>query len=432
MINHTKTHSATSNNEFKIFDFLNQSVPVLMGIFIFLNPFPHTTAIKEISFYLSVVIVVGLVIFKRTEISLKTPLLVPFGLFVFWSFLSIFWALNVENSIHDFYSHLIRYIIFYFIIISFFNSKKRLVCLSWVIIISSTTFSVGGLIYYYLILNNSLSVRFALGFTHISTNIVAFITLFAIILTLHNIFTDNHLYRKAFLIICLFSLSAATLLTQTRSSFVALFIVGGIMLIKNKKSIFIFTLIFLIIFVATPLRKRFSLENILHNERIPNYFVMFEIIKSYPILGIGFGNETYGTNIDLKDYQKKIPPNIKSIPHPLLADPHNMLFSIVVRLGLVGFVLFSYILFVFGKMCVKSIKEGKDYFIKSWGRCIVSAFVGFFIIGIFEPSFSHLQDTVFFTILSMTTIVWRLNQESVCYPETSHCLDSEVDNQNIL
>ena len=114
MINYIKTHSTKSNNEFKIFDLLNQSIPVLMGVFIFFNPFPHTTAIKEISFYLSVVIVVVLVLFKRTEFSLKTPLLVPFGLFVFWSFLSIFWALNVENSIHDFYSHLIRYIILYY------------------------------------------------------------------------------------------------------------------------------------------------------------------------------------------------------------------------------------------------------------------------------------------------------------------------------
>jgi len=400
-------------NDFKIFDFLHQCVPVLIGIFIFFNPFPHTTSIKEISFYLSAVIVVILVLFKRTELSFKTPLLVPFGLFVFWSFLSIFFALNVENSIHDFFSHLIRYIILYFIIISFFKSKKRLVCLSWVIIISGTVFSVGGIIYYYFILNNSLSVRFADGFTHIPTNFVNFITLFAIILTIHNIFTDNHLYRRAFLIVCLFSLSAATLLTQSRSSLIALFIAGVIMLIKNKKNIFIFTVILLIIIVATPVRKRFSLETILHNDRIPNYFIIFEIIKSYPIIGIGFGNETYRTDIDLKDYEKKIPPNIKSIPHPILNDPHNMLLSIIVRLGLVGFALFLYILFVFGQMCVKTIKEGKNYFIKSWGHCILSASVGFFIIGIFEPSFSHLQEIVLFTILSMITIVWRLNEELI-------------------
>ena len=90
-----------------------------------------------------------------------------------------------------------------------------------------------------------------------------------------------------------------------------------------------------------------------------------------------------------------------------------MLFSIVVRLGLVGLALFLYIICVFGKMCVKSINDGKDYFIKSWGRCILSSFVGFFIIGIFEPSFSHLQETVFFTLFSMITIVWRLDEELI-------------------
>jgi O-antigen ligase len=169
----------------------------------------------------------------------------------------------------------------------------------------------------------------------------------------------------------------------------------------------------LIIFVATPLRKRFSVEKILHNERIPNYFIMFEVIKSYPIIGIDFGMQSYGKDINLKDYREKIPSKIKSIPAPLLPDPHNMLFSITIRLGLVGFALFLYILFIFGKMCVKSIREGKDYCIKSWGRCIVSAFVGFFIIGIFEPSLSHLQETVFFTLFSMITIVWRLNDHVV-------------------
>jgi len=90
-----------------------------------------------------------------------------------------------------------------------------------------------------------------------------------------------------------------------------------------------------------------------------------------------------------------------------------MLFSIAVRLGLVGLALFLYIIFVFGKMCMQSIKEGKDCLIKSWGCCIGSAFVGFFMIGIFEPSFSHLQETVFFSILSMITIVWRLNEELI-------------------
>ena len=110
---------------------------------------------------------------------------------------------------------------------------------------------------------------------------------------------------------------------------------------------------------------------------------------------------------------------VNSIPGAILSYPHNMLLSIAVRLGLVGLVLFLYIIFVFGKMCLKSIKEGKDAFIKSWGYCIGSAFVGFFIIGIFEPCFSHLQETVLFTIFSMIAILWRLNETSKSWPETN-------------
>jgi O-antigen ligase len=134
-------------DEQKLLGFLYYSVIVLMGVFIFFNPFPHTTAIKEICYYLSVLIVFVLLAYKKIELSFKSPFAYPVGLFVFWAFIGIFFALNKENSIHDFYSHLIRYIILYYLLINFFNSKKRLVGLSWIIIISSTIFAVGGLFY---------------------------------------------------------------------------------------------------------------------------------------------------------------------------------------------------------------------------------------------------------------------------------------------
>ena len=124
----------------------------MMGIFIFFNPFPHTTAIKEICYYLSVIIVTILILSKKIDFTFKTPLLLPFGLFISWAFLSIFFAIDKENSIHDFYSHLMRYVILYYILINFFNSEKRLIYLSWIIIISSSLFIVGGLFYYCFIL----------------------------------------------------------------------------------------------------------------------------------------------------------------------------------------------------------------------------------------------------------------------------------------
>jgi len=48
---------------------LNGGVFCLMGIFIFFNPFPHTTSIQEISFYLAVFLVVLSIITQKMPFS---------------------------------------------------------------------------------------------------------------------------------------------------------------------------------------------------------------------------------------------------------------------------------------------------------------------------------------------------------------------------
>ena len=142
-VGYLNSRSSTIKEDFQTLDWLNKSILVLMGIFIFFNPFPHSTAVKEICFYLSVVIFLFLFFFKKNDFSFKTPFMLPFGLFVIWAFLGLFFALDKKNSIHDFYSHLLRYIILYYILINFVRSKKSLVGLSWIVIISSSIFSVG-------------------------------------------------------------------------------------------------------------------------------------------------------------------------------------------------------------------------------------------------------------------------------------------------
>jgi hypothetical protein len=64
--------------------------PVLMGIFLFFTPFSHTTAIKEICFYLSVFIVLILICFNKINFSFKSPLTLPFALFTIWAFIGLF------------------------------------------------------------------------------------------------------------------------------------------------------------------------------------------------------------------------------------------------------------------------------------------------------------------------------------------------------
>ncbi|MCL2670068.1 MAG: hypothetical protein FWE89_05220, partial [Syntrophaceae bacterium] len=57
----------------KIFQGLNLSVPIFLGIVVFLNPFPFSTAAKEIGFYGSLLIVFVLALSRKLEFSFRSP-----------------------------------------------------------------------------------------------------------------------------------------------------------------------------------------------------------------------------------------------------------------------------------------------------------------------------------------------------------------------
>ena len=111
----------------------------------------------------------------------------------------------------------------------------------------------------------------------------------------------------------------------------------------------------------------------------------------------------------MERYQKRLPQ--KYHQKNIVADPHNIVLDVAVRLGVPGLVFFFYIIFVFLKMCRNIIRHGEDNFMKNWGRCLAACFIAVFTIGFFHPVFSHMPEVVFCTIFSMTTIIWRLNNE---------------------
>jgi O-antigen ligase len=404
------------NKIFQGVDWLNKNVPVLIGIFIFFNPFPHTTAIKEICFYLSAFIVIILFLFKKNDMSFETPFMVPFGLFVFWSFLGLFFALDPKNSTHDFYSHLLKYVALYFILINLFRSKKNLIVLSWIIIISSSIFSIGGMLYYYCIQGHSILTRFgsgergAEGFIQMPVSVIGVITVFAIVLSMNNFLNETNRYRKIIISICFFSLLFSLVLSQTRSVFIPFCLAVFLIFITNKKAAVAIIGMILIIAYFSPFKNRIDI-NVLTTFRIGINYHTFQVIKDYPIMGIGFGMETFKNALDLKTYHKRVPKKYRE--NSIYDDPHNMFFDITVRLGIVGFALFFYIIFVFFKMCWDIIKYGKDDFAKNWGRCLAAALFSFLFIGYFHPVFSHMPETILCAMFSMLTIVWRFNNERI-------------------
>jgi hypothetical protein len=391
---------------------LNLSVPVLMGIFIFLNPFPYTTAIKEIAFYGSVGIILILACFKKLEFSFRSPLSLPFGLFALWAFIGLFFALDKENSIHDFQTHLLKYLIFYYVLINYFDSRKRLSYLSWIIIIPVALVSLVMIIRFYGVLGNYLSTRLVTGMPEIAANGMGILVVPALLFSIHHVITASRLTVTAAPLISSIPLFVIILLIQARASIVAFLISIFILLGKYKKILVSILVILLVSTMMTSFKSRFLDPDFNTSLRLNTHYITSEIIKDYPLWGIGFGMETYGNRkfIDLETYNKRIPEKYRGY---ILKDPHSMPFSVAVRTGLIGLGLFLYMLFISFRMAWKCIEQKKDKWVSHWGYCSMAAMAGVLVIGFWEPFFSHVPEVVFYTLLAMITILWKQNKKDL-------------------
>ena len=383
-------------------------IPILIGIFIFVNPFPHITAIKEITFYLSVGLFFILILLRPTEYSFQSPLSLPFVLFILWSFTGLFFALNKQNSIHDFIVHLLKYIVYYYILINFFRTRKHFLVLTWLVIISSVIFAASIIIYYYGIIGNSLQARLGVTMEQIQINLINSVTVFASLLALFGFFANARFYLKIFFFFSFCITILTSLLTQTRSAMLAL-LTGIIILFFNQKKILIGLFSVLILLLAiTPIKDRITGDAFFHDARISTNLVTWEIIKDYPVFGIGFGMQTYDDSNFLRPYYEKLP--IEYRHEPLIGHPHNLFMDTAVRTGLIGLMLFFYLIVNTFRMGRNILCSGHNPFFRSWGRCLIAAFVAVIIQGMLEPTLFGPPAIVLYTILGMMTILWRLQQ----------------------
>ena len=402
--------SETSKNEWQVYECLKQSIPLLIGLFLFLNLFPHVTAVKEICFYLSAILILILSISKKTTFSFDSPSTIPFVLFVLWSLIGILFALDKKNSVHDIYAHLLKYLFFYYILINHFNSRKRLTSLIWIIIISTTIFCSGGLIYFYIIQGHDFTARFAMELTQVQTTLLGIPIIFSILLVLQCILHNSQMRHKIILISCLVVTTVTLLLTQTRGALIAFLFTFPVLLYKSKRLLFISILIFLALISTTPIKNRFTTESLIHANRLGAVAIYFEIIKDHPVFGTGFGMQTYDNQSILNIYRQRVSPKYQNTE--FVRYPHNLYLDNAVRLGIIGLVLFLYIIFTFFRMGWNIVHQGRDGFIRNWGLCLLAALCAFLINGISESLLYGPPAIVLYTIFAMMTILWRLNEIS--------------------
>lgn len=391
------------------FSFLTASVPVLLGIFVFLIPFPHTTTIKEICYYLAVSLVVVLLLSRKIRFSLQTPLALSGILFVGWSFFGLFFALNTANTLHDLYAHLLKYIFLYFILVNFVDTTRKLFVFSWIIIGSASSLFVWRLYYHYVTLGVPLTERFGVCFTEVTTNLVGIIAVVSISFCVHNISQAKGWLRKMVFLVCLLSAVAVIFLTQTRGALLALF-VSLVVLFSARKRILLGTMLLVgVILLVSPAGGRFT-SNMTDNVRIKQALLVWEVVKDHPVTGIGFGMQTFFKNLDLQNYNAKLPEKFQK--QEILLNPHNMYTDITVRTGIPGIILFLGVMGSFFGMLWRLRQNGANDAIASWATAVFAAGIPFFIIGFFDPVFSHYPESILCVVFAMGTVLWRIQEDS--------------------
>ncbi|MHB8138243.1 MAG: O-antigen ligase family protein [Smithellaceae bacterium] len=391
-------------------------VCALVGSYIFFSPFPYTTSLTNISFYLAIFMAVILILFKAFPVVIMTPLTFPFIFFFLWSCLSLIWALNFENTLNDVRGHLLNHLILFFLLINFFNSKNRLNWLVWIVVASAVAFSVVGAVFYYVIMDNSvMGMRFgnllADGrhiWTELSVDILGTLTIPAMLFCFYLYGRVSRLSHRFFLIMSAGIILVATILTQSRGTLTALIIAGFVFLVvKNRKLLPLFLVGIILVFIFSPYKNR--IDTFTFFERIKINYIYLEVVKDYPLGGIGFGMRTFQDNLDSNDYVKKVPEKLR--PVGTLIGPHSWLLDIMIRTGVIGFLLFLLIIFAFLRMSWQVIRKARDNMIRDMGIYVSIAFLSYFIIGLAEPVFwGAAPAMMFYILMAMMTALWLLNR----------------------
>lgn len=386
-------------------------LPYMLGLYIFLNPFPATSP-KEIVFYSMVLLFVSLALFTRERFSFRSPLTIPFVLFAAWALLSVLFALDFRSSLNDFFAHLIKFYLLYYMLINLFNSSQRLETLSWLIILSTAIFAITIALHWYLVLGQPLTSRLGHTYQTYGTVTNGYYTVFGLVLALRQLKFERLPMRKWILWISSLSLGAVSVLSQARSTLLALLVVLIILYLRKLK-VMLAVVLFLIVFIAVmPVKERFtSLAGVTHRAGLLLYTA--EIIKDYPVFGIGYSVDTFrdDSRIDRDHYIARLPQQYQNLADPYLW-PHNMFFDVAARTGLPGGALFTLFFIVPAVMGLKIVRAAPDETIKSWGVCGLACLSMFFVKGSLEQIFMASAEIIFFSILAMITIAWNLRGEA--------------------
>ena len=400
------TLAGTDNRRQKFFIVLNLLLPVFMGLYVFLNPYP-VYSLQEALFYLSVVIVLLLIILRKTDFTLFSPFTLPFVLFFAWSAFGLIFALDFANSVHDLRVYLLKYFILFYLLVNYFKGRQRLEALSWIIISSLFIFSVGAITYYYFIEGHSFKSRLGTNFSVMYTGTMVIVTVAALPLMLRQLYQAKTIWGRLLFGFATLMTILATLLSQSRAALVGLMAAFLIFCLAKRRAIVLAVIAILLVVAIPGVRQRMVTEGATDIRSSIN-LLFWEIVKDYPITGVGFGISIYNNPdlIDVNAYNEKVAKEYRMEPWYIINTPHNVYMDVAVRTGLIGLMIFLSIPIIAAFLLWRVWKQSGSEYYRLWAVCLLSSLGSVLAQGLFHDLY-YPSWFVFYTLLAMIAILWN-------------------------
>lgn len=235
-------------------------------------------------------------------------------------------------------------------------------------------------------INGTLILRPYSTFSH--PNVLAFFLLFVNSLILFQINNVKSLVQKVFNVFVLTISSIALFLTFSRIViflYLILLIYSFLKEIKkSKKYVLALFFIFLLLFVyLNSYYYRFFNTQLITKDLIARgdlLNISYDIFKQHPIFGVGINNFFFYESF----YQKSITP-------VLLQPVHNIFILVLVEAGIIGLVLFCFLLYKAYISLLSSLNSSKKPEIKNIYGAILFIFISMIINSFFDHFFLTVQ-----------------------------------------
>lgn len=305
------------------------------------------------------------------------------------------------------------FILFYFAVINTVDSKNKLNTLLYMFVIGATFASIYGLYQYafgdlysqaWLDSNMFENIKMRVYSTFENPNVFGEYLLLVIPIIAALLFTEKGILKKIFLFVLLGINGIALVLTFSRGCWLGIIFGMAILaVVIDRRFILLGVLLLLLapfILPETIINRFTSIGNMGDSStsyRVYIWMGTILMLKDYWFSGVGLGITSFNKVYPIYSYN--------GVPAP---HSHNLYLQIIVEHGIIGLIIFTYIMYYFYKETIISACKNRNLMLVG----IISAISAFMLEGMTDYTwYNYRVILIFWMVLAFGVSLARLNKE---------------------